>query len=146
MFSNSTLFKSILTVGVCIIVVFLFIKTLQDKDRPEVKAATLKTSNTRPSTATQYASPLNAEQVNAINSIKTLPKPSIKPIPTEIPPPSETPSANNSGRCIYNKQTYALGDIVKTDKGWIRCTPTLSFSPDKPTLPQSDRPAWTTIQ
>ncbi len=47
---------------------------------------------------------------------------------------------------LNDYQTYALGNIVKTEQGWLRCTSTLSFNPNKPTLPQPDHPAWIRVQ
>lgn len=74
----------------------------------------------------------------------------LQPLTTKAPvvAPVSTGTANglNAQRCSYNGQMYVLGDIVKTDKGWIRCTPTFIFSPDNPTSQQYGNPAWTAVQ
>ena len=61
---------------------------------------------------------------------------------------SQKSNTNNivSQRCYYNGQSYVAGDIVKTDQGWIRCTPTLVFSAEKPTVREYGSPAWTAVQ
>ncbi len=85
---------------------------------------------------------LTPAQIKKLNALNTQPE-------TAIPKPElATPAAASSyaGRCMYNNHTYALGDIVKTEQGWLRCTSTLSFNPDTSTLPQPDRPAWTRVQ
>jgi hypothetical protein len=48
--------------------------------------------------------------------------------------------------CFYKDEMYLPGDIVKTKDGWIRCTPTLSFSLNVPTKQQSGNPTWTRVQ
>lgn len=55
--------------------------------------------------------------------------------------------SNISGqRCVYNSQLYIPGDIVKTNIGWIRCTPTILLSGDKQQSIQYGSPAWTAVQ
>lgn len=49
-------------------------------------------------------------------------------------------------RCIYNNQNYVPGDIVKVDQGWMRCTPTILFTPENPTKQQTGNPTWTKVQ
>lgn len=69
------------------------------------------------------------------------------------PPPSivnsdgdNTKDFHSAQSCFYNGQSYLPGDIVKTDNGWIRCSPTFSFSQKDPTKSQSANPTWTTVQ
>lgn len=109
------------------------------KTLPEPK--TIVTANSK------YAKALTAEQVSAINAMRLPPTNPPKPIPaSELPPPSDMPKNNNTGRCLYNGQDYALGDIVKAEIGWIRCTPTITFNGEKPTLAQPASSAWTKVQ
>lgn len=49
-------------------------------------------------------------------------------------------------RCAYNGQNYAPGDIVKTGQNWVRCTPTITFTQDKPTVPAYSAPEWVLVQ
>ncbi len=63
-------------------------------------------------------------------------------------PPVELPVTQpvNTDRCFYKNQTYTPGDILKTEQGWIRCTPTIVFSSEKPELRTQGAPAWTVVQ
>ncbi len=51
-----------------------------------------------------------------------------------------------SQRCMYNSQPYVLGDMVKTDSGWIRCTSTVFFADNNPTTAQPGEAVWTKVQ
>lgn len=86
----------------------------------------------------------------------------VKPLPTpksilSLMPAHSEPEVKNAEitvavpnikeqRCVYNSQSYVVGDIVKTEQGWVRCTPTLIFASDKPNIPQYGSAAWTAVQ
>jgi hypothetical protein len=50
--------------------------------------------------------------------------------------------------CFYKGEMYLPGDIVKTNEGWIRCTPVLSFLQNDPEKQKSGNlnPVWTKVQ
>jgi hypothetical protein len=50
--------------------------------------------------------------------------------------------------CFYKGEMYLPGDIVKTNAGWIRCTPILSLSQNDPEKQKSGNPnpVWTKVQ
>lgn len=147
MVNYAKLFKgaiALISIG-SITLVLLHAHANKEETRP---AKEPQASNVASSAAPQIAAnkskyalpPLTPAQVKKLNALTTQPE-------TAAPKPELAPPApSNAGRCVYNNQTYALGDIVRTEQGWLRCTPTLSFNPDKPTLPQPDRPAWTRVQ
>ena len=91
---------------------------------------------------------------NAPDGIKKLPIPKVSETFKLVP---DSMRDNNSKevvaqRCAYKGQTYVVGDIMKTDGGWIRCTPTIVFTEaeDKGkgiiTIRQPGSPVWTAIQ
>ena len=61
---------------------------------------------------------------------------------------SSLTSTNNSSsqRCLYNNQEYVLGDMVKSDAGWIRCTSSIFFTSDNPTTSQPGQSIWIKVQ
>ncbi len=73
------------------------------------------------------------------------PPPLSSAVPTTLLPSSILNSVNPSQGCTYNHQIYLPGDILKTEQGWIRCTPTLFFMPDSLTR-QTGNPTWTAVQ
>ncbi len=84
-------------------------------------------------------------------SMEVISKKTVEPIAPEVktPSPLETPvvaQAVNADRCFYKNQSYTPGDILKTDGGWIRCTPTVAFSVEKPETKIAGNPAWTIVQ
>jgi hypothetical protein len=58
---------------------------------------------------------------------------------------TNTVTSSPAQSCIYNAQPYLPGDIVKTDQGWLRCTPTLFFSADNGNKLQTGNPEWTKV-
>jgi hypothetical protein len=48
--------------------------------------------------------------------------------------------------CMYNNQPYVPGDMIKTDSGWIRCTPTVSFVENNSTTAQKGEAVWAKVQ
>lgn len=42
--------------------------------------------------------------------------------------------------CSYKNQSYSIGEIVQTDKGWIRCTPSVVI--DRNTSSQYGKAVW----
>jgi hypothetical protein len=39
-------------------------------------------------------------------------------------------TVSNPQNCIYNGKAYSIGEIVQIDKGWIRCTPSITINAD----------------
>lgn len=73
----------------------------------------------------------------------------ILPLPHSLSAPQQQISTSVSitvQRCTYNNQSYVAGDIVKVDQDWMRCTPTILFTPDDPGKPQIGNPTWTKVQ
>lgn len=93
---------------------------------------------------------------NAPDSLKKLPMPKtsseFKPLPEDMRSISGDKSREILARCIYKGQSYVAGDIVKTDGGWVRCTPTIVFveveDKEKGTslVRQAGSSAWTAVQ
>lgn len=46
-----------------------------------------------------------------------------------IPTLADVEKANAQQHCFYQDESYSIGEIVNSDKGWLRCTP--SFTIDK---------------
>ncbi len=65
--------------------------------------------------------------------------------PSTTPGDKHMSDAAKTQRCNYNNQLYVVGDIVKSPQGWVRCTPTLTFSSGS-VDPHWDRPAWISVQ
>jgi hypothetical protein len=91
---------------------------------------------------------------DAPESFKKLPMPKAT---TEFQPlPEGMGDKSSKGavaqRCTYKGQSYVVGDIVKTDQEWVKCTPSIVFvdSEDKDkgkvTTKQVGSPVWTLVQ
>jgi hypothetical protein len=90
---------------------------------------------------------------NAPDGLKKLPMPKgakFQPVPEEMRSITSDDKAGVAQRCIYKAQSYVVGDIVKTDEGWVRCTPTIVFveseEKGKGVIRQAGSPAWTVVQ
>lgn len=86
---------------------------------------------------------------NAVSEPNPSPTPAIAPngdSTVSLTTQSPASNADNPERCSYNGQNYSAGDIVKTEEGWIRCTPSIIFSAANPLEAQASNPVWTKVQ
>jgi hypothetical protein len=71
----------------------------------------------------------------------------LNPSSTQIDASStQTSDSHSAERCLYNNQNYVLGDMINTAQGWLRCTPTVTFSSDQPITYQQGPSAWMKVQ
>ena len=114
----------IILMGVSIVVLFNRQSNKANQYRDvSVESATLSTENTPIEKST---APITNEVVKEMN-VAAIQNPAMQ-------------------RCLYNGQSYIPGDILKTEQGWIRCTPTIIFSSDNTGVRQAGSPAWVSVQ
>ena len=123
------------TVVICLSIV-LAKATFSFQAKPEKAVAQTSTFN---------PNVLKADEIKKLSALLTSnKKPADKILPSPAPIQTSAVEPSNS-RCNYNHQDYLPGDIVKTDQGWVRCTPTLIFNPE-PAENKLGSPAWIAVQ
>ena len=55
-------------------------------------------------------------------------------------------TGTNHQHCVYQHQSYGLGEIVKTAHGWVRCVQTLFYDGDNADSLEKGEVAWITVQ
>lgn len=88
---------------------------------------------------------LKPDEIKKLSALMTSDgKDTYKILPLPAPTEKKVIKPSNS-RCNYNGQDYLPGDIVKTDQGWVRCTPTLIFNSERAEN-RPGSPAWIAVQ
>jgi|SRR6185312_12638995 len=156
--SPKWLVKRMLILMAVVAAISFSIDIYKQKHITTTQSATIENKSTsettmHPDSDVTKALVIDDKQVAKLRTLMQLPttkKASLQDTPSVMPNtallPAPASAAPPAQRCTYSGQSYLPGDIVKTDQGWLRCTPTLLFLPENPRLPQSGSPAWTTVQ